>query len=485
MPVLLIALLTLVLLPFSSRLTLKPVLTVMLLVTATVAYFADHYGTVIDEVMIRNAMLTDSSEVGDLLSMELATRIVLLGILPALWLWRTPLRYRGWRRELAGRFGMVVLATGVVLVVLASFSAHYASFFREYKPLRYYTNPLYPLYSTLAYVHATRAVDPRMPIRLIAADARLPADDPHRELMIFVVGESARADHFSLYGYPRPTNPRLSRLTDLVAYRDVVSCGTSTATSLPCMFSPDARVDFDVREAGRSENLLDVLQRAGVSVLWRDNNSDSKGVALRVPYQDFRTPEVNGVCDPECRDVGMLEGLQEYIDAQQRDILIILHQIGNHGPAYHKRYPPHFEHFTPVCASARLSDCSIDEIHNAYDNAIRHTDWFLAKIVDLLRNNETHFETMMLYVSDHGESLGEHGLFLHGAPYVFAPREQREVPLLIWQGRHNDVDTESLFEQARFATSHDAIFQTVLNYFEVETELLDPDAGLFRVKGMD
>ncbi|HET6374082.1 MAG TPA: sulfatase-like hydrolase/transferase, partial [Candidatus Polarisedimenticolia bacterium] len=408
--------------------------------------------------------------------------IVALGLLPAVVMWRFPLRYRGWRVEVLSKLRSMGIALAVILGLVVAFGSHYASFLREYKPVWRYVNPIFPLVSTIKLVTARVSTEDGRPPAPIAVDARLPENDPHRELMVMVIGEAARTDRFSLYGYERQTNPELSRATGMYVYRDVTSCGTSTAVSLPCMFSLEGRARFSVDEARHKENVLDVLQRAGVHVLWRDNNSDSKGVALRIPYQDFRSPALNPVCDVECRDVGMLHGLQDYIDRQSGDILIVLHQMGNHGPAYHRRYPPAFERFTPACNSAKLSDCTKAEIDNAYDNAILYTDWFLARVMELVEANSTRFEAAMLYVSDHGESLGERHVYLHGLPYAIAPAEQTHVPLLLWVGEHRDVDLDSVLVRSRRATTHDAISHSLLAYFEIETKALDEQAAVFSVR---
>ena len=219
-----------------------------------------------------------------------------------------------------------------------------------------------------------------------------------------------------------------------------------------------------------------------MSILWRDNNSDSKGVAVRGAYEDFRSPRVNPVCDEvECRDEGMLHGLQAYIDQQKGDILIVLHQMGNHGPAYYKRYPKAFEHFTPVCKTNDLGSCSSEEINNAYDNVIRYTDYFLAKVIELLKQNDHRFETAMLYVSDHGESLGEYGVYLHGMPYALAPDAQKHVPAIMWIGQHmkRDLRLDNMDERRLRRWSHDNIFSTLLGLFEIESEVYDPSKDLF------
>tara|TARA_R110002073_G_scaffold921_2_gene6651 strand:+ start:83 stop:874 length:792 start_codon:yes stop_codon:yes gene_type:complete len=232
------------------------------------------------------------------------------------------------------------------------------------------------------------------------------------------------------------------------------------------MFSAVGKSDFNDRSILETENILDLLQRTGVNVLWRDNNSDSKGVALRVPFEDFRSEERNPVCDTECRDVGMLSGLQDYIERQKGDILIVLHQMGNHGPAYSERYPAEFEYFTPACHSKELSSCTKEEIDNAYDNAIRYTDFFLTKVISLLKDNRDVFDTTMLYVSDHGESLGEKGVYLHGMPYMIAPEAQTSVPVIVWEGSgHGGVGEDNDLSQA---LSHDDLFKSLLTTYGIQ-----------------
>jgi lipid A ethanolaminephosphotransferase len=235
------------------------------------------------------------------------------------------------------------------------------------------------------------------------------------------------------------------------------------------MFSMKGEAGFDEQRVRREENVLDIAQRAGTYVLWRDNNYDSKGVADRVRYENFRGPDRNPACDEECRDEGMLAGLQEVIDARPTgDILIVLHQMGNHGPAYYKRYPPAFEVFKPVCRSSDLSTCTEEEIGNAYDNAIRYTDDFLGKVIDVLKRNDPKFATAMFYLSDHGESLGEKGTFLHGLPKSLAPVAQVHVPAILWLGEQfKDVDRAALERLRTRRYTHDHLPHTLLGLLEV------------------
>ena len=288
-----------------------------------------------------------------------------------------------------------------------------------------------------------------------------------------VVGEAVRADRLSLNGYTRQTTPLLQR-EDIIKFPEMYSCGTSTAVSVPCMFSIFTRDEYSDNNMKSQENLLDVLHHAGVNILWRDNNSDSKGTALRVPYEDYKSPSRNPICDVECRDEGMLVGLQEYIDrTKYGDILIVLHQMGNHGPAYFKRYPKEFEKFTPVCKTNQLEECSREEIGNAYDNAVLYTDYFLSKVISLLKQNEKSFESAMVYISDHGESIGENNLYLHGLPYFMAPDSQKHVGAILWFGNGFKIDNKALKEKSTEIFSQDYLFHTILGLLEVDTSIYD------------
>lgn len=466
----------------------KWVLALFIVVSAPAAYFMDSYGTVLDVTMLENMAQTNASEAGDLFNLQIVARVLLLGLLPA-WL---VIRYfkapNGLWVECKSRLLFTLSLLMFVLINGFLFSAQYASFFREHKIVRFYANPTYLTYSSIKYIKSKTYDDfaqTNGPMTDSAADAKLRGSD-HNELIIVVVGETARADHFSLNGYEKKTNPRLEKVEGLVSLKQVSSCDTSTAVSVPCMFSPLGRDEYDSTEFKRTLNALDVLQNQGVQLLWRDNNSDSKGVAERIEYQNFKTPELNPVCDEECRDVGMLSGLDDYIKAHQgKDLLIVLHQMGNHGPAYYKRYPAEFEKFTPVCRTNELSECSSEEIANAYDNAILYTDYFLSQTIEFLKKYDDDYETAMLYISDHGESLGEMGLYLHGAPMAFAPDVQTHVAAVGWVGQRFDIQPSDLSRLENVPLSHDNLFCGLLLAFEVESSFCPENEVILSTEHID
>lgn len=430
----------------------------------------DQYGVVIDTVMIDNIVQTNAQEAAGLLNLNLVIRTFFLGLIPA-WV---ALRYmpaiQSFKVELKSRSLLLLVLIIALFAVVAPFTAGYASFIREHKITRMFSNPIYFTYSGILYVSQKFKSTEVVTLKQTATDTVEIGNKSKNELIILVVGETARADRFSLNGYTKETNPEL-RKQDVVSMTDVSACGTSTGESVPCMFSVMKRKHFDREDALHIENALDVLYKNGVQILWRDNNSDSKGVAVRMQYQDFRSPTLNPACDEECRDIGMLSGLDKFIAAKgSKDILIVLHQMGNHGPEYYRRYPKEFERFTPTCKSSDLKNCSQEEIDNAYDNAILYTDFFLSKVIDFLKKYDGQYETAMLYVSDHGESLGEHGLYLHAAPYILAPKEQTHIPAIVWMGQHFDYKIDQLKPYRDYPLSHDDLFCMLLVGFEMDSK---------------
>ncbi|MGP1486133.1 MAG: phosphoethanolamine transferase [Campylobacter sp.] len=461
----------------SSRFTTKAVLITTFLISSATAYFMDKFSIVIDTEMLRNIFQTNLNESLDLMSVKFALYLVILGFLPSFFIYKTKLKENPLKAEIFSKLKSILICLALILAVIFSFSKFYTSFFREHKPLRYYTNPTYWIYSIGNFVAKSVHKAPNS-ITKIAQDAqinKLPSEQ--KELVIMVVGEAARADRFSLNGYSKNTNPLLEK-EDVISLSNTFSCGTSTAHSVPCMFSIFTRDKFSHEKAAYTQNVLDILNSTQkVNILWRDNNSDSKGVALRLPYEDYKSGDKNSICTPECRDEGMIIGLDEFVkQSGDKSVLIVLHQMGNHGPAYYKRYPKEYEIFTPNCQSNELEKCTREEISNAYDNAILYTDAFLAKVINFLKQYQKEYKTAMIYMSDHGESLGEGGIYLHGMPYFFAPKEQKHIGSIMWFGdgeirKKYDIEKLKSYKDREF--SHDNLFHTLLGIFEVQTEIYD------------
>ena len=469
-------------------LVLKAVSVILLISAASSTFFMLSYGIVIDASMLANVVATDAHEVADLLSWRLVATLLFVGIVPAIWVCSRPLRgappfKRLWQNAL---LAVVALgfAVGMALVVFQDM----ASVMRNHKQIRYMINPLNGLYASVR-LGINQLPHQQLPLAVIGEDAALGStyQATQRPLrLLLVVGETSRAANWQMGGYARPTNPELApKLArgDLQYYRNVMSCGTNTAASLPCMFSALGKADYEDLK-GPQEGLLDVLQRAGLAVLWIDNQSGCKGVCDRVPNVNTRTLDIPAYCATgECFDAVMLDGLDERIaalPAAQRDkgVVVVLHQMGSHGPAYFKRAPDAFKDFKPECTSNALQSCDRQAVINAYDNSVRYTDHLLASAIQWL-SAQPNNDAALWYVSDHGESLGENNLYLHGLPYSLAPIEQKHVPQVSWFSKgmqqRLQLDTGCLAGRADAELTHDNLFHTMLGVADVKTQLYQPD----------
>ena len=454
----------------------RPLLTVLFLVTAAITYFMSQYGVLIDMNMVRNAMQTDGAEVRDLLTVKMLLTVLLLGGLPSLWLWRAPLDFRPPLRELGSRAVALLVTGGVVLGVAMVGYQDFASLFRNNRELRFAITPTNYLQATSSYLKRSYAKE--VPLQQIGLDAHRGAGWPQGSkprVLVLVVGETARADHFSLNGYPRATNPELAKVAGLVNYPDAWSCGTETAVSVPCMFSSLPREQFDADEAKHRENLLDILKRSGLAVQWLDNNSGCKEVCNRVPTQMLFGAKDPRFCnDEECFDDILLTALDDRLKAIKQDTVIVLHQKGSHGPAYYKRSPPQYSPFQPSCQSSELQKCSQAEIVNGFDNTIRYTDHILAQAIARLQARQD-IAGSLFYLSDHGESLGERNMYLHATPYIVAPDAQKHIPMLAWFSPQwltaANLSQQCLQQGSRQRYSQDNLFHTVLGLMDVQTSL--------------
>ena len=456
-----------------NRWTAKPLLSVLLLVTTAAAHYMNAYGVYLDVDMLRNVLHTDSRESRELLTWGLLVPLI-AALLPVAVLWRTRLPRRTLGRAALVRAGFLVAMAVVAGAGFLLSAQGVSSLVRGHREVRYLVTPANYLVSLATVLHASPP-GPRRALLPVGVDARQTARPAggKRRLLVMVVGETARAQNWGLNGYARQTTPELAQIDGLVNFSDVTACGTSTEVSLPCMFSPYGRRSYDEAKIRSHQSLLHVLDHAGIGVLWRDNQSGCKGVCdgLKTErLEDAKDPEL---CDGKrCLDGILLRGLAEQLAAPSGDRVVVLHQLGNHGPSYFERYPAQFKRFAPTCDSAELDQCKREEIVNAYDNSLSYTDHFLAQTIGLLQS-QRDYDTAMIYVSDHGESLGEKGLFLHGVPYAIAPKEQTRVPMVMWFSpgfqANAALDMTCLQREAAQTASHDNLFASVLGLMQVGT----------------
>lgn len=463
-----------------TRFAMRSLASALFIVAAFTSYFSSSYGAIFNKDMMRNAFETDVAEAASLLTASLAWHVLLLGALPAILVWRIKLPPRRWHRELRHRAAVASAALLLSLGGLFACSADYAVYFREHKPIRFALSPLAPVASAVGLLMQDSRKDAQVPIVHAGGAVQRQIVTGRRPIVIFlVVGETARAANFQLGGYARSTNPELSALDGVVYFDNVSSCATSTALSVPCMFSHLPRSKFEVAEAAGYTNLLDAMAEAGFDVEWRDNNAGCKGVCARVEKIDYSSSGDPALCTRSyCYDEVMLTDLEQTLRDTQRDTLIVFHQIGSHGPAYAERYPPQFEIFKPACRSNRIHACTPQEVVNAYDNTIAYTDHVLSRQIALLREHAAQLDSVLIYVSDHGESLGEQGVYLHGLPYAFAPRVQTAVPMLTWMSPgYTDragLRRDCLEQRAGRAYSHDNLYHTVLGIAVAHNAVYDP-----------
>ncbi|RYZ08500.1 MAG: DUF1705 domain-containing protein [Comamonadaceae bacterium] len=449
------------------------------------AHFMWSYHVVIDGSMATNALQTDWHETRALLTPRFALVLALGGLLPAWLFWRRPIAFAPWRAQALRNAGAASAALLVAVALLALSFQPLASAMRNHKHLRYLMNPLNTVYALAGTAAARKA--PSGPPGVLGADARLAARAGKAPLLVLVLGETARADHFGLNGYQRDTTPELAR-EGVASFGNAWACGTSTAESVPCMFSHLGRDGFLAR-GGESENLLDVLQRAGLAVLWLDNQPGGcKGVCDRVPTVNTSGTRDSALCrDGECLDGMLLDRLDERVAAlpeerRARGIVLAMHQMGSHGPAYHERSPAAFKRFLPECTSSNLPDCSTGEILNAYDNSIAYTDHVLASTVRWLRRRDD-YATALVYVADHGESLGENNMYLHGLPYTLAPDVQKHVAWVTWLSRameeRDAMPAGCVRARSGARVTHDNLFHSVLGLLQVRTSVYRQELDVY------
>lgn len=454
---------------------LKPAITVLLFATAIGGYYMWTFRIVIDGTMATNVLQTDWREAEGLLTWRLAVVVLLGAVLPSWLVWRSAVVHHPWPRQALRNLAATGLAIAIVAALILLGFQSLASTMRNHKELRYLLNPLNSVYALGHAGFGSRRLQGEL--APIGRDAKLAAANGPPRLLLLVLGETGRSGNFGINGYARDTTPELAR-AGVASFRNAWSCGTNTAASVPCMFSPLGREGFLAREHD-TENLLDVLRHAGLAVLWIDNQPGGcKGVCDRVPHVNTSALKDPRYCaSGECHDEILLAGLDERLAAlpaaqRERGVVLVMHQMGSHGPAYAQRTPAAYKRFLPECTSSELPDCDGEHLRNAYDNTIAYTDHVLGSAIAWLRGR-ADYRTALLYVADHGESLGENNLYLHGLPYAIAPDVQKHVPWVTWLSpgfeQASGITVACLRARAGEHITHDNLFHSVLGLMQVGT----------------
>lgn len=462
----------------------KPFLVFVVVLSAVTSYYMDSLGVIIDRDMIQNVMVTTITESKHLITFGFVSHVLIFGIMPALVILTVRVKRQSMLKLIAVPVLTFVISLTLTTGLLMADLKSYSSILRERKDFMSSFQPGAPLVGGIRYAkmmsRSTNVV-----VAAIGEDAKKgPAyakgDKPL--LTIVVAGETARAQNFSLNGYDVNTNPKLAKLP-VVNFSDVNSCGTATAVSLPCMFSKFTRKEYSYEQGISHQNVLDVLGHAGLHVEWWDNNTGHKNLADRITSRSLTHTKNEEFCsEGECIDGIFMQALKDYADTITQDTVLVLHQIGSHGPTYYLRYPEEFERFTPACRTAEFKNCTSAEITNAYDNTIAYTDKILAQTIALLQS-QRNLATALLYISDHGESLGEGGLYLHGSPYFMAPEQQTKVPMILWMSQTFKekfaIDQSCLAAKENSALSHDNLFHSLLGMLDIQSNERNPALDIF------
>ncbi|ELA09005.1 putative cell division protein [Moraxella macacae 0408225] len=455
----------------------KVIVPFLLIVSSAIAYNSIFFDVYFNRDMLTNVLQTTPSESRRLMTLPFIAWIIGFGIIPAILYAKIKINYRKWYQEILYRLGFFVLAVLGILAIAAAFYQDYASFGRNNLSIKHLIIPTnFIVASSSKYRHFKRE---QMPYQVIEPNAVLDKADNRRKVTVMIIGETARANNWGLNGYARQTTPLLAgRGNEVVNFNNVISCNTFTAGSVPCMFSHLGRGKFNADRAEKQDNLLDILQRAGVYIDWFNNNSDCKGVCKNTPYTNVTKIADPKLCtDGECLDDVLLPELDKALqkpDELNKDAFIVLHTIGSHGPTYYERYTDAYRKFTPTCDTNKINQCSNEQLVNTYDNTILYTDKFINQVIERLESHKD-WKSSVIYVSDHGESLGENGIYLHSTPYDIAPKYQTHVPMIMWFNEtwRNDksLDYTCLQNNAKSQNySHDNLYSTIYAMMDLKKQ---------------
>ncbi len=470
---------------FALPYVFKPLLAFITLTSAAALYASVNFQTMFDSTMMESVFETNLSEASFYFNISSVLYVTVFGLIPTVFIFSVEIiAQKTWMKALVTRASLLVIALVGILLIAAVSYKDYASVGRNNKYLSKMIIPAH-IYSAVKYVDKTHFTT-QLAYRQQGQDAKLqPAANGKPTLLVLVLGETARAMNFTNNGYARETNPYTKNL-GLISFQDVSACGTYTALSVPCMFSSLGRTDYDKHIANAQDNVLNVIAHAGVDILWIDNDGGDKGVAKKLPYIQIQASLKDQDCDGKtCFDSAMLDDADNFIQHNVTDKLLVLHTIGSHGPTYWQRYPQHMGTFSPACNRSDIEKCTDDEITNVYDNTLVYTDYILSQVIEKLEGYAEQYNVAMLYISDHGESLGEKGLYLHGTPYAIAPEEQIKVPWLLWlpneYATQKGIDRQCLANEARTnAYSHDNFFHSLLSFYGVATQVSAPSLDVIQ-----
>lgn len=465
------------------RILIKPVVLLYVGLSVVIGFYMRRYHVYMDVTMMQNVLATNGAEAGQQITkamiVQLTLWLVACGAILSFFKTRNDSMAGALRRR-ASYLGIGVLLAAASALVM---NGRLKALVEDQPEILHLLNPTSALMN-LPLAYSSGALPTNEELAPIGTDARATRVHGRPRLFLLVIGETTRAASWGLSGYTRNTTPSLEK-RKVTNFSDVSSCGSNTLVSVPCIFSPWGRRHYDVEKIQRSENLLHVLARAGFSTNWIENSGTCVGVCRGVHTLTLPTATIDGCTGNACPDEKLIDALWKTMEGQvepaggPRDHVVVLHMAGSHGPDYHNKYPREFALFQPECLSNDIRGCDDQSTLNSYENSILYTDHVLGQLMDSLQAH-TEYASAMLFTSDHGESLGENGIYMHGTPYPIAPREQVKVPMVFWASpefaEDRGLDLQCIRDQAQRPTTHDSVFHTTLNLLAVDTRVYDPDS---------
>lgn len=440
------------------RMAGRILLAILAIINATSLYFILTYNIIIDEITIGNVFNTRYSEASGFFSWSLWAFIIAFGVLPGLFCLLQPV-VPGKAKQMGKYCGA---SLGIVLVLLVAninqtlwIGQHDTELGGLLQPWSYVVNSI----RVTSMNMAKQAEEIKLP------DGKITDND--KAVVVLVIGESARRANFQLYGYNRANNPLLSKQQGLKVFQ-AQSCATFTTAGVKAILEPKNSGDL-------YEPLPNYAFRTGADVVWRTTNWGEPPIHID-EYENeaklaARYPDVN-----RKYDAILYAGLRERIEQSTKNkVLIVLHTSTSHGPAYATKYPKEFEVFKPVAYNVEEGEKDASKLINAYDNSILYTDYLLSNLIDTLRSLKD-WKSSMIFISDHGESLGENNMFMHGIPMKLAPKVQYEIPLLVWTSdgyRDYKTNLPEVLEQHY-------IFHSVLNLLSIQSPAYNKDFDIFK-----
>lgn len=431
----------------------KCLLAFMFFADAVSLYFINTYEVLITDKMMGNVFNTQFSEASGFFSFGFVLYVLFLGILPGLWLFLQKIDYGSWKRY----FANTGISLGIVVTIAFANMQNWPWIDRNSTELGSLLMPWSYTVNTVRFYNGEKKRNQK---EIPLPDARIVTGS--KDVCILIIGESARRANFSLYGYEKETNPLMAKDSVTALIADAAATYTTAGVKALLSYQPGGKL---------YEILPNYLDRTGADVTWRTSNWGEPPVHIGKYYKSSRLREMYPQAEGRYDGI-LLEGLKEVIETSDKDkILIVLHTGTSHGPTYNKRYPAEFEVFTPVCNTVEMSKADPVELMNAYDNTILYTDYLVHSAIEILRSVPER-RGCVLFVSDHGESLGENNLYMHGVPMSMAPKEQIEIPFIVWTSDKTPVKNLDKVSQYH-------VFHSVLDFLGVDSPIFNEDLNIF------